>query len=418
MPDNNFQINHPILIKIEKMKKIFILSISLSLIAYGNIFCQTPIMQASIGPGSTPTRAVIYMKDVRPSAGPVVETISTLDFNVGLNTSDYTIPPTMSVISNSFNIPWSIEAPYSEGGFWNYHIYKAVDITYSFTANTEIPAMEIELIGGAPTAISSPLNVSLVTLTDGGSTQAAIFYCTGTIFSDGSNLYYSRPSDAGYITTATNGFSYRPVGVNSTLGNAPSTATIITGTTPVKFLGFNVTKNKNDAFITWQVENETALTDHYEIERSVNGVDFGKVATLLPKNNGSSANIYDLTDLNLTAVRTSGVIYYRVKQFDKDGKFVTSPVKSVRLDGKQLAVAVYPNPIRNYANVTLDLVDDAEVLLTITDASGKQVQNLQWQLFKGPNVRKINMANVASGSYMLKVQTGTETKVVPLVKAN
>lgn len=401
------------------MKKIYIFLLSFLLISLNSIFAQTGTIQASIGPGSTPTRVKVYMRALtRPVPKATPDTISTLDFNVGFAASDYTTPPAVTVVSNVFGITWGVEAPLLEGGFWNYHIFKSVDIVFTFPDNVETQVMELELSGGAPATITSPLNVCLVTLTDGGSTQAAVFYCTGTINSNGSNLYYSRPSDGGYISSAINGFSYRPLGVNSTLGTDPSYVSIVAGPTPVKFLGFNVTKKNNDAVITWQIENESAITDRYEIERSLNGVDFKKVYTVTAKNNGSTANSYELTDLNLTSIRRSGVIYYRIKQFDKDGQFVTTAIKNLRLDGKSLAISVYPNPIKNYANVSIDLVEDARVMLTINDVSGKQVQTMPLQLFKGLNVKKVNMSGLAAGSYMLQVNTGTEIKTVPLVKAN
>ena len=187
---------------------------------------------------------------------------------------------------------------------------------------------------------------------------------------------------------------------------------------PVKFLGFNAVKRDNDAVLTWQIENETAITDRYEIERSLSGTDFKKVATIAPKNNGSSRNSYDLTDHDLSSVRSSGVFYYRIKQTDKDGKFIYSDVKSVRVNSKGIVIGVYPNPVKGTAKLTADMEQDAIATISITDASGKQVQTLQMPLFKGANNKDINMTSLAAGSYILKVQTATEVKTIPVVKAN
>lgn len=187
---------------------------------------------------------------------------------------------------------------------------------------------------------------------------------------------------------------------------------------PVRFRDFGVVKKDNNALLNWQVENETSITDRYEIERSLNGINFKKVYTVLPKNNGLTANSYDLTDFDLTSIRSVGIIYYRITQYDKDGKYISTSIKSLRLQGKELAIAVFPNPVKGYANVTIDLANAADVLLTINDAAGKQVQALQMQLFKGANIKKINMGSLAAGSYIMKIQAGTEVKTIPLVKAN
>jgi hypothetical protein len=185
---------------------------------------------------------------------------------------------------------------------------------------------------------------------------------------------------------------------------------------PVKFNGFTATKRDNTALLNWSVENESPVTSHYEIERSTNGVSFSKIARVEPKSNGATSNAYTLTDLNLTAVRTEGVIYYRIKQYDKDGQFVYSEIKSVRLDGKGFAISVYPNPVKDVATLTIDLVQDGDVIINITDAAGKQVKQLQVQGFKGLNTKKVDMLSMASGTYLFKISTGTELKTLSVVK--
>ena len=184
---------------------------------------------------------------------------------------------------------------------------------------------------------------------------------------------------------------------------------------PIKFGGFTAVKKDNNALLNWQVENESAITDRYEVERSLNGVSFTKFATVAPRLNGGT-NSYDLKDLNLSQLRSSGIIYYRIKQVDKDDKYVYSEIRSIRMDGKGFAVNVYPNPVKDITILTLDLIDAADVAITITDAAGKEVQKIDMQGMKGFNVQKINMKNMASGSYMIKVKAGIEMKTLPGVK--
>jgi hypothetical protein len=100
---------------------------------------------------------------------------------------------------------------------------------------------------------------------------------------------------------------------------------------PVNFLGFTATRNNNSALLNWQVANEGTNTDRYEIEISGNGIEFEKTATLPALNNGRQGNNYSFTKENISAVRNSGVIYFRIKQIDIDGTFVYSPIRSVRL---------------------------------------------------------------------------------------
>ncbi|MEP7164575.1 MAG: T9SS type A sorting domain-containing protein [Ferruginibacter sp.] len=185
---------------------------------------------------------------------------------------------------------------------------------------------------------------------------------------------------------------------------------------PVKFIGFSATKKDDNGLLNWQVENESAVTDIYMVERSFNGRDFTSIASLPKKNNGASANAYAYSDNNLKALRTD-IIYYRIKQIDKDGKFAYTEIRSIRLDGKSFSASVFPNPIISTGSVNIDLAEDVKVSITLTDAAGKEVQKGFIDGKKGLNIYKLNMATFAAGTYQLKVIAGNENKVLPVVKS-
>ena len=187
---------------------------------------------------------------------------------------------------------------------------------------------------------------------------------------------------------------------------------------PVKFLSFTATKKDNTAILNWQVENESAITKSYEVERSLNGVDFKDVVLISPKNNGLSGNSYTSTDANLSSIRTSGVIYYRIKQTDKDGREIYTEIKTVHLDGKALSANIYPNPVKGKATLSIDLVNSAKVIISINDVSGKTVQYIELSGLKGLNTKEINFSGLSAGSYMLQIQAGDEIKTLPVVKGN
>jgi Secretion system C-terminal sorting domain len=188
---------------------------------------------------------------------------------------------------------------------------------------------------------------------------------------------------------------------------------------PVKFVSFTATKNNNDAVLAWKVDNEDNRTDKYEIERSVNAIDFTKIATVAAKANGQASNSYELTDANLAALvqNANGAIYYRIKQLDKDGRFVYTEIRNIRLSGKSgFSAAVFPNPVKDVATLNVDLSVAADILVYITDAAGKEVQKLTINGAVGGNTKRINMSNLAKGTYVMKVTTGTEVKTLSIVK--
>lgn len=386
------------------MKKIFTL-ILVSFI-YAQSFGQ--LIQASVGIGSQPNRIKIYLKADQTQTP---SSLATLQFNIGV-TDSLTTPPNLALVSNSIaGAIWQItQPPYKEGGFWNYNIFTTSSpLTPSFVANTELQAMELEFTNGIPNFG----NVGLVTLANAGTIGFAVFYCTGSLSSDGNNnLYYTRPG-----VTVVNQDSYNQPSF-AVPGTGTSTALITSIVLPVKFAGFTATKKDNTAQLSWQVENENSLTAGYDIERSLNGADFKKILSITPQNNGRSSNGYTSTDADLLSIHSANVIYYRIKQTDKDGRFIYSEIKSVRLDSKAIAASIYPNPVRGKANLSIDLVENAPVAITLNDANGKQVQTIQMKGLKGQNTKEINMNSLPTGNYVLRILTGTETKTIPVIKGN
>ncbi len=382
------------------MKKYIILIFSLFLFSnYG--FTQ---VQATIKPGSVPNSVYITFKSATTLTA---AKFSTFQFAVGIPTA-VSAGITSSVTSFDPLMGYSpLETTEMQDGT-SYKVFSysgdglqsGSGTTYN--AGVEYNYAEVFFMGASIT-----LNdVRLVQLPDGGTAFQDNFYVAdkgADVTNTTAQFYSSTPANVSNDGLGYSGSSYVKIG-----------AVVL----PVKFTGFNVAKKDKDALLTWQIENETSQSDSYEIERSTNGTDFVKVDEVAAKNNGSSTNTYTFTDANFTRFRASGVVYYRIKQMDKDGRFTLTNIRTLRLDTKNIAVNVYPNPIKNIATVSFDLLSDADVKMTINDASGKQVQTIPLQLFKGVNTKKIDMSTLAAGSYTLSVNTGSEIQNIGLVKVN
>ncbi len=391
------------------MKKIFIPILVLFICS--NAFGQT--IRASIGAGTQNNRAIVYVK---PDVTQVASNISTLQFNVAVDATGLVNAPTLNVVSvgAGFGAPanWLHDIPpYLEGGYWNYNLFTNLSpLTPALTANTEIPALEVEFTNGSP----NMAKVALTTLPDGGSFPSyALFYCTGTVNSNGlSDLYYARTG-----TTVDNQNSYDPTG--GTAGTATSTAIITSSLTivPVRFVSFDVIKKQDNALLSWAVENESSLADRYEIERSLKGNNFSVIGTVSAINNGIPNKTYTSTDIKLSSLNSTGKIYYRIRQVDRDGKSAYTDIKSVRLDGKTFDVSVYPNPIVANSTVYIDLANAAKVSIKLIDAAGKTIQATTLDGIKGLNTWPLSMNKLATGTYGVQVQAGEESKTISVVKS-
>lgn len=186
---------------------------------------------------------------------------------------------------------------------------------------------------------------------------------------------------------------------------------------PVRFTSFDVAKKDNDAIINWAVSNEDANTNRYEIERSIDGVTFEAIQTLLPQNNGFSTNNYSKTDANLTNIKNVGLIlYYRIKQVDNEGKTSFTEVKMVRLGNKSNLITAFPNPVKDFTTVQMEFAKAEQVTMSLYDVDGKTMQNYIIQVVKGINTKKVDLNNLPSGNYMLKVTTVSDVKTIKLIK--
>jgi hypothetical protein len=384
------------------MKKI-ILSITILFSCINIINAQT-LVQASVGAGSTSDAVKVYIKTNAPGA----ISFSTLQFNIAVPTGT----PVASLVQNpafsSTSFTWTIDPPTVEAGYTHYAIYTpTAPIVYSKTDGTETEVFEIRLAGVAANTIH------LLTLIEGGNNNNGLnlFYATGTNGVTNSNgnlqLYYVRPG-----TSVVNGFSYRPTGGLSDAISYAKLSSVVN----VNFTSFTATKKENDAVLTWAVENESATTDMYEVERSIDGITFDKVTEVKPRLNGFTSNAYNITDANIANLRNNGIIYYRIKQIDVNGRAVYTDIKNVRLVEKAGLISAYPNPTKDYTTVRIDATEVNDVLLSVISAEGKQVMVSTLKVQKGVNLKKLDLSTLAAGNYIIKATIAGEVKTLNVIK--
>jgi hypothetical protein len=369
-----------------KMKKL--LSSLIVLLAFQVSYAQT--MRASIGIGSAPNRIRVY---IQPDATQLA-VISTLQFNVGLPNT-VSPAPTLSLVSNNIaGITWIIDPAVNEGGYLNYNIYNAqAGYNLNCVANVEIFVMELQFSGGPPGLFTNTAH--LVTLPDGGVNQTHIFYCTGTINSNGQDLYYDRDGPGPDVVVA-NGDSYRPTG-SGQRGTFTSYARYTPGVTlPVTFASYDVKCNDKGALVTWSTSSELN-SSKFEIQRSANGIDWKTIGTVSAAGNSNDIHNYQYVDIS-----GGGTAQYRVRQVDIDGQFTYTAIKLTNCRSATLFdVVLYPVPANDKLNVVVKSDMDIATELRIVDMSGRVVKQIYSQINKGSTNIAIPVHNLANGQYML-----------------
>jgi len=112
-------------------------------------------------------------------------------------------------------------------------------------------------------------------------------------------------------------------------------------TLPIMLSDFNADTKDKGVQISWVSATESDIS-MYEIEKSVNGVDFIKAAAIASKSNIAVAVHYSWFD----AATKAGNNYYRIKTVKKSGTFELSAVRFVNIYKKSADVTIYPNPVK------------------------------------------------------------------------
>jgi hypothetical protein len=184
---------------------------------------------------------------------------------------------------------------------------------------------------------------------------------------------------------------------------------------PVSLLRFAAKANNNDALLTWSTASEKN-NKGFEIERSVDGRSFEAVTFVKGAGNSALVINYNYNDAN--AFANNNTLYYRLKQVDLNGKLTYSNIVKVSsYMQKSSSIAAFPNPFTRDYTIALELQNNADVTMVMTDIQGKVVAAETVPAVKGSNnLTLTNIADLQSGVYFLKVTVEGETQILKVIK--
>ena len=201
-------------------------------------------------------------------------------------------------------------------------------------------------------------------------------------------------------------------GVNIAMG-------IFTGTDasaplPVQLISFMANAVESDVVLNWVTASETN-NKAFELERSINGVDFEYFGTVKGAGNTTLTQRYVATDRNALAL--ASVLYYRLKQVDFDGKYTYSNTVVVdQFATDEFASNVYPNPFVDNFMVEIKTPQSGLAELTLIDITGKVIASRVDNLLIGGNLIDFTQTSeVISGVYFLTVKQGDFYKVQKII---
>jgi hypothetical protein len=90
--------------------------------------------------------------------------------------------------------------------------------------------------------------------------------------------------------------------------------------------------NNNRIDLKWATSSEKKVS-HFIIEKSIDGKNYSQAGIVFAYGNTSEAMNYPFFDKNVNAGQ-SGMIYYRIRVIDNDGKNELSSVATIRIEKK------------------------------------------------------------------------------------
>ena len=184
---------------------------------------------------------------------------------------------------------------------------------------------------------------------------------------------------------------------------------------PIDQLSITAYQKGRGVQVEWTSQTETAM-DHYELERSTDGVVFSKQTSVAAVGNSAIAVNYSWFDIAPQA----GNNFYRVKATDRSGQVKYSDAARVTIGKGQPAVGVYPNPLSS-ENLGLQLrdVEKGTYMLSLYNKLGQRVFIAQLQHPGGTAATTVPLSGkVGKGIYQLELTGENNVKLINQVVRN
>ncbi len=172
------------------------------------------------------------------------------------------------------------------------------------------------------------------------------------------------------------------------------------GVLPIELVSFEATAEKDRIRVDWVTATEVN-SDHFIIERSMDGKFFDPILTVEAAKNSNTMQYYQAYDNE----PEEGTIYYRLLQVDMDGARNYSGTRYAKFIQADRIGNIYPNPVTSFEPMKLELVvkHQKEINFMLVDMVGRTVYEEKRDFQKGKYLHTIPVHHLKPGLYFLKV---------------
>ena len=172
---------------------------------------------------------------------------------------------------------------------------------------------------------------------------------------------------------------------------------------PVKFSSFEATPSGNSNYLTWKVGTEENLSG-YEVQRSADGSDFSKIG-FVPAN---GQPLYSFVDS-----KTTGLVYYRIKSIDLDGKYAYSIVVSLKGQQSNVMMKAFPMPVQNQVTIQHNSATNNSKI-EIVSADGRMIKSVS--VSSGSQQSSVDLSSIKTGVYVVRYINNDNVESLKIIK--
>jgi hypothetical protein len=169
---------------------------------------------------------------------------------------------------------------------------------------------------------------------------------------------------------------------------------------PVTYTSVKAWQQNDNISVAWNVENELNIKQ-YEIEKSTDGINFNKVATVDATDGSASSAQYNWVDEDLI----NGEDYYRICSIGNNGSTEYSEVVKVNADINTSGISIYTNPVRDgVIRLQFTNMPTGSYHVKLVTAFGQLITKKSINYAGGTNVESISFnSDIAKGIYELEI---------------
>jgi surface protein len=182
---------------------------------------------------------------------------------------------------------------------------------------------------------------------------------------------------------------------------------------PVELASLRASWEKTQALLEWDTASEVDNAG-FDVERRDESGRWTRIGHVAGAGTTSRPQAYRFRDASIPYAADN--LTYRLRQLDLDGTATLSD--EITLDRTAVAqlelLGPFPNPARSQATVQFALparTSGGKAILRLYDLLGRRVRQVDLPVTAGRHERQINVSDLASGTYLLRLEAGGEVQM-------